>query len=127
MKVEKQRATGVAGLERSAETRSRRTPTLYAHPKHSREQVTLQDLTLNEKRVFCYLRSLSGRKETEIVAGIRTFARDLLIPRVYIKKALEGLAGKKRIKLRTVHQEDGSTKLGITVITRRNHENQKGN
>ena len=74
--------------------------------------MTAQALTHSERVMLSYLEKQHGR---ELIESLRRISRETRIPREQIKKALQGLANKNRVTLRTIHQEDGSVRLGVTI------------
>lgn len=99
-------------IDTFAETSSERPYRIAQHPKNSRESETHQALTRCERAVYCYLRNQPGN---ELVQSIRRYSAALKIPREEVKKALQGLADKGRISLRTVRDKDSSAKLRVTI------------
>lgn len=82
------------------------------HPKNTRENCTMQAMTRNERKVYSYLRDMHSSSTTQ---SIRIYSDDLRISREQVKKALQGLARKGKVVLRTYHSADGHSTLSVTV------------
>lgn len=102
-----------AKARNAAETSSSaKTEPIACHPKNSRERRSAQSMSRSEKRVLCYLRDMRCGSTSQ---SIRVYSEDLRLPREEVKKALQGLARKGMVILRTGHGEEGHSTLSVTV------------